>query len=104
MKISKFLLSIFLLSVLFVSCDDDEEPQLPKGDYENGILITNEGPFGSGSGTVTYISDDFSTSQNNIYKTVNNEDLGNILQSLTFNNESAYLITNISNRLVKGTL
>ncbi len=101
MKISKFLLSIFLLSVLFVSCDDDEEPQLPKGDYENGILITNEGPFGSGSGTVTYISDDFSTSQNNIYKTVNNEDLGNILQSLTFNNESAYLITNISNRLVK---
>lgn len=101
MKISKFLLSIFLLSVLLVSCDDDDEPQLPKGDYENGILITNEGPFGSGSGSVTYISDDFSTSQNNIYKTVNSEDLGNILQSLTFNNESAYLIANVSNRLVK---
>lgn len=102
MKISKFLLSAFTLSVIFVSCNNnDDDVQLPKGDYENGILITNEGPFGSGSGTVTYISNDFSTSQNSIYKTVNNEDLGNILQSLTFNNESAYLIANVSKRLVK---
>ncbi|WP_129367983.1 YncE family protein [Lutibacter sp. HS1-25] len=101
MKISKFLLSIFLLSVLLVSCDDDDEPQLPKGDYENGILITNQGPFGSGTGTVTYIAEDFSTSQNTIYKAVNNEDLGNVLQSLTFNNESAYLVVNVSNILVK---
>ena len=101
MKISKFLLSAFILSVVFVSCNNDDDVQLPKGDYENGILITNEGPFGSGSGTVTYISNDFSTSQNSIYKTVNSEDLGNILQSLTFNNESAYLIANNSHRLVK---
>jgi YVTN family beta-propeller protein len=101
MKISKFLLSLFLLSIIVVSCNKDDEPALPKGDYENGILIANEGPFGSGSGTVTYISNDFSTSQNSIYKTVNSEDLGNILQSLTFNNESAYLIANVSKRLVK---
>lgn len=101
MKISKFLLSLFLLSVLLVSCDDDDEPQLPKGDYEYGILISNEGPFGSGSGTVTYISEDFTTSENDIYNAVNNEEIGNILQSIAFNNESAYLIANNSNRLVK---
>jgi len=101
MKISKFLLSMFLLSVILISCDDDDEPQLPKGDYENGILIANEGPFGSGSGTVTFIKNDFATSQNDIYKTVNSEDLGNILQSIAFNDDSAYLIANVSNRLVK---
>lgn len=101
MKISKILLSLFTLSVLLIACNDDDESALPKGNYENGILISNEGPYGSGSGAVTYISADFNTSQNGIYNSVNNEEIGNVLQSIAFSEESAYLIANNSNRLVK---
>ncbi len=89
MKVSKFLLSIFLLSVLLVSCDDDNDPQLPKGDYENGIIVSGEG---GASGSIYYVSDDYSTTESLIYKKVNGEDLGVYLQSISFDENYAYII------------
>jgi len=90
-----------LLSIIIVlnSCSNDDDHKLPKGDYEKGYFITNEGPFQNGSGTITFIGDDGVKSQN-IYKTVNNEDLGNIVSSMTLTDESAYVIVNNSNKIV----
>lgn len=98
MKISKFLLSIFLLSVLFVSCDNDDDPILPKGDYENGILISGEGS-GAGAPSITYVSNDFSTVEHQIYKNVNSKDFGNFLQSVTFDYERAFVVTDNQNTI-----
>ncbi|SNR32873.1 40-residue YVTN family beta-propeller repeat-containing protein [Lutibacter agarilyticus] len=99
MKISKFLLSIFLLSVLLVSCDDDDEPQLPKGDYENGILVSGEGS-GAASGSITYVSDDFATVEHQIYKQVNaGKELGTYLQSLAFDANNSYVCVDQSNSI-----
>ena len=61
MKISKVILSMFLLSVLIISCNDDDDIIEPKGDYENGLLISGEGTFGGTSGSVSFISNDFET-------------------------------------------
>ncbi|MFD1294044.1 YncE family protein [Lutibacter holmesii] len=97
MKISKFLLSIFLLSVLFVSCDDDDEPQLPKGDYENGIIISGEGVA---TGSVYFVSDDYVTTESLIYKNVNGADLGVYLQSISFDDDYAYIIVDNQNTIV----
>ncbi|MFT5077429.1 MAG: hypothetical protein ACI85B_002499, partial [Flavobacteriaceae bacterium] len=69
------------------------------GDYERGILITNEGPFGEGTGTVSFISEDFSSTSGSIFNTVNNLDLGNIVQSMGFNGENAYIVVNNSNKM-----
>ena len=81
--------SIFVaMAGLFVaSCSNDDDGVVieeVKGDYQNGILITNEGPFNNGSGTVTYISNDSLLVKDAIFKLENNEDLGNILQSIAF--------------------
>ena len=96
MKISKFLLSIFLLSILLVSCDDDEESQLPKGDYEDGIIVSGEG---GANGSVYYVSNDYSTTESQIYNKVNNEDLSNYLQSISFDDNYAYLIVDNQNTI-----
>ncbi|WP_298286255.1 DUF5074 domain-containing protein [uncultured Lutibacter sp.] len=97
MKISKFLLSIFLLSVIFVSCtNDDDDVQEPKGAYENGILISGEG---GPSGSIYYVSNDFSTTESLIYKKVNNNDLGVYLQSMAFDNENAYIVVDNQNTI-----
>ena len=99
MKISKFLLSLFLLSILLMSCDDDDEPQLPKGDYENGILISGEGS-GAGSGSISYVSDDISTVQHEIYSAVNTgKELGTYLQSVAFDAANAYICVDQSNSI-----
>jgi len=99
MKKINILVAIFVFAFTFVSCsdDDDEVPAVPKGEYENGILISNEGPWGSGTGTITYISDDYSLIEQEIFKKVNNSDIGNVLQSIGFYNDNAYLVANTSN-------
>ena len=104
LKLLKSIAYLFIATLLLASCssDDDntiiEDPE-PLGDYENGILITNEGPFGNGTGTITFISEDYSTVDDNIFNDVNETDLGNIVQSMGFSGDNAYIIVNNSHKI-----
>lgn len=101
MKQTKFLLFITFCSFL-VSCNDDDSiaPSEPSGAYENGLLIANEGPFAGGYGTVTFIANDLKTVEQNIYQHVNeNDNAGNVLNSIGFYEDSAYLVANVSNKI-----
>jgi YVTN family beta-propeller protein len=103
MKKMKKLLYLAFASLLFISCSSDDDgpnPQpSPPDAYENGILITNEGPFGNGSGTVSFISEDFSNVKQDIFFTVNGKDLGNIVNSMGFQDENAYIVVNNSQKI-----
>ncbi|GLB51666.1 hypothetical protein NBRC110019_07050 [Neptunitalea chrysea] len=81
------------VALLFVSCnsdDDDTKTTEPLGDYETGIFVTSEG--GSVSGTVDFISEDFSSVENGVYQNVNGENLGTYLESAYFDDETAYVV------------
>lgn len=94
---------IFSLIILFMaSCsnDDDQVDPVVQGDYQKGVFITNEGPFGNGSGTITYVSEDFFTVEQEIYRNVNGSDLGNIVQSMGFSNNDAYIVVNNSQKIM----
>lgn len=94
------LIYLFTLLLLISSCsDDDPATDVPQGDYESGYFVTNEGPFQNGSGTLTFVDDDGSISQN-IYKTVNGEDLGNIVNSMYLEGDKAYIVVNNSHKIV----
>jgi hypothetical protein len=100
-KLTK-LAYLFISIVILSSCssdDDTVEPVLPLGDYESGILVSNEGPFGVGTGTISFISEDFSNVQHSIYSGVNNSDLGNIVQSIGFYGDLAYIVANNSHHI-----
>jgi len=101
MKISKLLSNALILSVLFLtSCsNDDDGIQLPRGDYENGILISGEGSPSAGTGSITFVSNDLTTTENLIYKKVNNTELGTFLQSIAFDNESAFIVVDNANSI-----
>ncbi len=102
MKTKHLILGLFATAITFTSCTEDEgvdfTPPTP-GAYENGILITNEGQFSSGSGTVSYISNDFSQNEAAIYNAVNGGDLGSIVQSMAFYNNAGYVISNNSHKI-----
>lgn len=99
MKITKTYFKVLLLSgvLFFASCAKDA-PQAPKGDYENGILISGEGS-GANSGTVSYVSNDLSKSKQKVFKKVNKADLGIYLQSIAFDNDRAYIVVDKQNTI-----
>lgn len=102
MKIKKqvvFAASSILFAVGCTNDDDTPITEVPQGAYENGILVSNEGPFNNGSGTITFISDDNASVEDAIFKKENQEDLGNIVQSVGFDTELAYVVVNNSHKI-----
>ncbi|MGV9004660.1 YncE family protein [Flavobacterium sp.] len=101
MKISKLFLVALISSVFFVSCSsDDNNGGTPLGTYDNGVLILNQGGFGAGNASVSYVSDDFVTQQNNIYGIVNPSlTLGDTGQDIGFYENLAFIVLNASNKI-----
>jgi hypothetical protein len=99
MKTFQLILKLYLLSVILIltacSSDDDATPELPEGDFDLGTFVLNEG----GTGSVSFISEDFSRVDQQIFSTVNTgEDLGAFAQHMFFDDEGrAYIISGGSN-------
>ncbi len=100
MNFRKIVLALALGGII-IACenDDNNDPVMAQGDFENGILVTNEGPFNNGTGTVSFISEALDTVGNAIYNSVNGSDLGNIVQSIGFSGNKAYIVANVSNTI-----
>lgn len=94
MKFSKLLLIALSIS-LFVSCSSDDD-DTPKGAYDNGFFILNEGS--SSAGSVSFSSNDFSSFVKDAYKAENGSDVvGGYLQNIFFDGDKAYIIAGGSN-------
>lgn len=101
MKMNKLTLIALAIGFVFTACTSDDTPQTvaPRGDYENGILISHEGNFGQGNASVSYVSNDLTTVENGIFNNVNNELLGDTAQSITFLGNLAYIVINGSQKI-----
>ncbi|WP_395066337.1 YncE family protein [Flavobacterium sp.] len=101
MKFSKLVFVALVSSVFFVSCsDDDAVVETPLGSYDNGVLILNQGGFGHGDASVSYLSDDFATQQNNIFSIVNPTiTLGDTGQDVGLYQNLAFIVLNYSNKI-----
>ncbi len=98
-RFTKSLLILWLAGSLhLIGCSDDDPAMVPNenGVYAQGILVTNEGPFNNGSGTIDFIRNDFSETRDAIFKRENGSDLGNVVQSLAFSIDNAYIVVNNS--------
>ena len=96
MKINKFAILSIAFSTLFISCDKDE---IETGsDYSNGILVSGEGS-GAGTGSVSFIPQDLSTSTDLIYKIENGSELGINLQSMELSDSKIYISVDNQNTI-----
>lgn len=102
MKNFKELLLLSLSAFLFLTACEKEDPINPDNNtitYENGIFIACEGGFGSNNATVHFIDPGTVTLFPQIFRSSNAEDLGDVLQSITFHNDQAYLVMNGSGKI-----
>lgn len=102
MKHCNQILILAALGMVFLtSCEKDPvgqgEPEPIT--FEEGIFISCEGAFGQGNASVRFIHPQ-GLVNGDIYSQVNSEDLGDVLQSLSFIDEKAYLVVNGDKKIV----
>lgn len=96
-----YKLTIFLITIIIASCTkDNPRPLIPISEkYDDGIFVTCEGNFNSANGSLSFISDD-GVVENNIFNTVNGFPLGDVVQSITIIDTTAYIVVNNSGKVV----
>lgn len=111
MKTIKLYASVLIAASLSFSCNTDDDTVTTLDDvedmegntlpdpFENGVLVSHEGAFSGGFGTVSFLDASLTTSENGIYQSVNDDNLGGIVQSIAFSEVHAYVISNLSNRV-----
>ncbi|NQY29594.1 MAG: YncE family protein [Flavobacteriaceae bacterium] len=108
MNAKKIIIGLFIAALTFTSCSDDEgvvfQPttpttETPLGAYENGVLIVNQGGWTQGNASVSFVSNDFSVSENGVFNNVNDTPLGDVGQSIAFYNDLAYIVVNNSQKI-----
>ena len=96
--IISLLIGIASLGTLLQACTKTEDTTT-SGRFGNGIFITNEGPFQTGTGMITYFDRDSNLVKQDIFETVNGHPLGNVVQSMSVFNGKGYIVVNNSGKV-----
>jgi DNA-binding beta-propeller fold protein YncE len=97
------ILLMTITSLTFFSCKKEkiDEP-IPATSFTadaNGIYICNEGTFTGGNSTITYTTGTESETIHDVYKIANNENLGDVGQSMTKIGNKIYIVVNNSSKV-----
>jgi DNA-binding beta-propeller fold protein YncE len=93
---SRFTVYFLFIFISLLSCAKEEETKSKS--YQTGTFIVNEGPFGSGTGTIAYF--DGTNITQDVYGIQNNGNvLGNIAQSMIKMNDKYFIAVNNADKV-----
>lgn len=96
----KNLFYLFLALTVLASCEADDDnpiPPEPSGAFTDGIFILNEGNFGQGNSTVSFLDQQAGNITHDIFNAVNEEALGDTATDIGFYEDLAFIVLNASN-------
>ena len=97
---SPLLFCLALCLVGWIACDHTPPPVNPSPSLENpGFFILNEGNFQRGNASLSFFDRSTDTLFDGVYEGVNQENLGDVLQSMSFFEGRAYLVVNNSQKI-----
>lgn len=101
MKRELFYLSILAPLLFVIGCKKDDPKTTPDTvrTYSSGVFITNEGPFGSGTGTISFYDRSNGSVTNDIFQTKNGYPLGNVVQSMEIFSGKGYIVVNNAGKI-----
>ncbi|WP_266365949.1 DUF5074 domain-containing protein [Tellurirhabdus rosea] len=79
------------------ACQVNDNPEAKP--YDTGVLVLNEGNFQKGNASVSFLNRNESTAITDIFRTVNNRFVGDVLQDYAEANGRGYLVVNNSNKI-----
>ncbi len=90
-----------LAAVLMAGSCKEPEPIPPRGEYDGGYFVLNEGQFMHDNASLSFIKEDFSEKEDSVYAKVNDgARLGDVAQSLFLHGDKAYIVVNNSHKIV----
>ncbi len=90
---------ITALVVLVSSCDEPFTLRQKDHFLSYGVLIANEGNFQWGNSSLSFYDAEKDTIYQEVFQGVNQRPLGDVLQSVTLNDDKAYLVLNNSGKV-----
>jgi len=96
----RLLLGTLTATLLAVSCKEPE-PVPPRGEYDGGYFVLNEGQFMHDNASISFIKEDFSLKEDSVfYKANDGMPIGDVAQSLFLNDDKAYIVVNNSHKII----
>lgn len=90
----KFTKHLFYLCLAFLLACESTTPELPKGEYETGVLIINEGAFGANDGEVYHFDSETGEVETDIFENKNNRPFAGIIQNMVMEGDRTYIVAN----------
>jgi DNA-binding beta-propeller fold protein YncE len=100
-KISSKISFLLFLGLVLAGCEPNEPTEPPAADFATGVYVCNEGIYSQTSGTISHYNPDTKQLRAGgcLFRSVNSRDLGNVVQSMQFWNDKAYIVVNNSNKI-----
>ncbi|WP_207432941.1 DUF5074 domain-containing protein [Sabulibacter ruber] len=95
----KYLLYVLVGGTFFATSCDSNDDNEPKGAYEHGVFITNEGQYTTPTAEVSFYDPATKTVIPDLFNQVNKRPLGDVAQSMTFVDDKALIVVNASNKI-----
>ena len=93
---NKLIIASICFIFTILACSKDENSV--SNNYTTGTFVVNEGPFQTGTGTITYY--DGTNAIQNVFEKENNDNvLGNIAQSMIKFNDKYFISINNANKI-----
>jgi hypothetical protein len=98
LKINYFYYFFVLLAFALSACNPESD-LAPRGKYQNGVIILNEGNFTSGNGSLSFYDLDSAKYKANIFQAENGVGLGAYIQNAFIYDDKIYIVCNAPDKI-----